>query len=151
MPQTQLRNRQVDCINDGQWLVFAPAMHHSHHVLLTALLVLQRVPTSSAAMIWPAINETRSAATLQGRAEVDVLKDKYFIPAIATIGAFVILALICCYWLGWCFNSRRVDRYYSRTSYPTPSKLMIHSLRIVNLRVAFSLQLQPRMPVLRST
>lgn len=130
------QNRKVNCINDGQWLVFSLAMHHSCHrrtPLLTALLVLQ---TSSAATIWPTINEKRS---LQGRAQVDVLKDKYFIPAIAAIGVFVILALICCYWLGWCFNSRRVDRYYSRTAHPTPGRLMIRSPGIANLRVGFLL------------
>ncbi len=116
-------------------------MHHWYHrraALYIVLLVLEKVSTSSAASIWPAVNETRSAVTLQGRANVDVLGDKYFIPAIAAIGAFVILALICCYWLGWCFNSRRMDRHYSRTAYPTSSRLMIHSLGIEDLRVHFS-------------
>ena len=59
----------------------------------------------------------RSKFELEARG-TDVLNDNYFIPAIATIAAFVVLSFVCLYFLGCCGNSRKMDEYYSRTAVP---------------------------------
>jgi len=114
----------------NRWLAafFSHAMPHWRHrratVFITALFAL-RIPTGHAAAPWAIINPEssgrHSAFTLQTRGTSDVVKDKYFIPAIASMGAVLLLSFVCCYCLGWCFNRKRMQKSYSRTAYPASS------------------------------
>jgi hypothetical protein len=98
--------------------------HRRASVFTTALFAL-RIPTGNAAASWAIINPEssgrHSAFSLQTRGTSDVVKDKYFIPAIASMGTVLLLSFVCCYCLGWCFNRRRMQKFYSRTAYPASS------------------------------
>lgn len=70
-------------------------------------------------------SETSSKLVLQARG-TNVLDDKYFIPAIATISAFVLLSLVCLYFLGCCCNAKKMDEFHSKAD--SPSRPVIRSM-----------------------
>lgn len=101
--------------------------HYRRSIFFITSLFSQRTPTVDAAAPWSIMNAessgSRSAFTLQARGASDVVKDIYFIPAIVSMTSVLLFSFLCCYWLGWCFNRERMQRYYSRTTYPTSSHL----------------------------
>jgi hypothetical protein len=97
-------------------------MHMPHRCGLLStfsiVFLVQEALTTAATPSTLLDRESRSKLVeLQARG-TNVLDDQYFIPAIATIGAFVLLSLVALYFLGCCFNSRKMDEHYSRAAVP---------------------------------
>jgi len=83
---------------------------------LSIAFLVQEVYTT-ATLLDRESSETSSKLVLEARG-TNVLKDKYFIPAIATISAFVLLSLVCLYFLGYCCNSKKMDEFHSKSAAP---------------------------------
>lgn len=65
-------------------------------------------------------NNSRPVFTYQKRATAnEVVHNKYFIPAIASMGGILIVVALCFWWLGWCGNRKKMANYHAKSSYPT--------------------------------
>ncbi|KAF9535214.1 hypothetical protein CPB83DRAFT_843675 [Crepidotus variabilis] len=74
-------------------------------------------------------NSSRPVFSYQKRATASqVVHNKYFIPAIASMGGVLIVVAVCFWWLGWCGNRKKMANYHAKSSYPTRRETMhVHS------------------------
>ncbi|CAA7269818.1 unnamed protein product [Cyclocybe aegerita] len=91
-------------------------VHAARLVAVEALLPSPAAAGSSGTNYDTTTPEARATAS-------EVVNDKFFIPAIVTMGVFVALIVVCLYKIGWCFNRKQRDKAYERTAYPVPAHL----------------------------
>ena len=91
--------------------------------LSIVFFVQQEALTTAATLLGRDSESFESRRSEELLARGNVLDDKYFIPAIATISAFVLLSLVCLYFLGCCCNSRKMDEFHSGAAVPRHSAI----------------------------